>query len=82
MKKIHDYIDYEFILSDAGLLYLVNEYKYDCFTESLDIANEEHEKIDPLLRNFFTINKDLRQINLLSTEEMDIRIRKFIDKHR
>lgn len=82
MKKIHDYIDYEFILSDAGLPYLVNEYKYDCFTESLDIANEEYEKIDPLLRNFFTINKDLRQINLLSTEEMDIRIRKFIDKHR
>ena len=66
MKKIHDYIDYEFILSDAGLPYLVNEYKYDCFTESLDIAKEEYEKIDPLLRNFFEIieNDAKEKVNL------------------
>ena len=80
MRKIHDYIDYEFILSEAGLPYLVKTYGYTCFVDALAIAKEEYQKIDPLLKNYFTINENLEQVSLLSNEEVVNRTQKFIEK--
>ena len=82
LEKNHDYIDYNYILSVAGLPYLVNLYKYDCFAQALKKAEEEHEKIDPLLRGYFTINSDIEQVSLLTVEETKKRLKQFLDKHK
>ena len=55
----HDYIDYNYLLSVAGIPYLVDTYGYDCFVRTLEKAEEEHQIIDPLLHGFFTINEEL-----------------------
>ncbi len=70
LEKNHDYIDYNYILSVAGLPYLVNKYGYNCFANSLEKAQEKYEQIDPLLRGYFTLNQNLEQINLLTHEEV------------
>ena len=80
LEKNHDYIDYNYILSVAGLPYLVNEYGYDCFAKSLEKAREEHEKIDPLLRGYFTLNENLEQVDLLPNEEIQRRQALFLEK--
>ena len=80
LEKNRDYIDYNYILSVAGLLYLVNTYGYDCFVKSLEKAQEEHEKIDPLLRGYFTLNKKLEQVNFLTHEEVRRRTECFLEK--
>ena len=82
LEKNHDYMDYNYILSVAGLPYLVNKYGYDCFVKSLEKAQEEYEQIDPLLRGFFTLNEKLQQVNLLSVEDAQIRLKHFLEKHR
>lgn len=81
LEKNHDYIDYNYILSDAGLPYLVNTYGYDCFVKSLEKAQEEHKQIDPLLRGYFTLNKDLEQVDLLTIAEIRKRTNQFLEKH-
>ena len=80
LEKNHDYIDYNYILSVAGLPYLVNEYGYDCFAKSLEKAQEEHNQIDPLLRGYFTLNQNLEQVNLLTQEEISRRTYQFLEK--
>ena len=80
LEKNHDYIDYNYILSVAGLPYLVNEYGYDCFAKSLEKAQEEHKQIDPLLRGYFTLNQNLEQVNLLTQEEISRRTYRFLEK--
>lgn len=82
LEKNHDYINYNYILSVAGLPYLVNTYAYDCFVKSLEKAHEEHEQIDPLLRGFFTLNDNLEQVNLLSAEEIQKRMNLFLEKRK
>ena len=82
LEKNHDYIDYNYILSVAGLPYLVDVYKYDCFVQALKKAEEEHEKIDPLLRGYFTFNSKLEQVNLLTIAEVMKRSRQFSDKFK
>ena len=82
LEKNHDYIDYNYILSVAGLPYLVTEYGYDCFAKSLEKAQEEHEKIDPLLRGYFTLNQNLEQVNLLTHEELRRRMGQFVEKYK
>jgi hypothetical protein len=81
LEKNHDYIDYEYILSEAGLPYLVNEYDYPCFSDALETANNEYQKIDPLLRGYFTLNENLEHINLISNEEALKRSKEFLKKH-
>ncbi len=81
LEHNHDYVDYEYILSEAGLPYLVNEYDYCCFRDALKIANNEYKKIDPLLRGYFTLNENLEQINLISNEEALKRSKEFLKKH-
>ncbi len=81
LEKNHDYIDYEYILSEAGLPYLVNEYGYRCFSDALETANNEYQKIDPLLRGYFTLNENLEHINLISNEEALKRSKEFLKKH-
>ena len=80
LEKNHDYIDYNYILSVAGLPYLMDLYKYDCFAQALKKAEEEHEKIDPLLRGYFTLNSNMEQVNLLTVEEVQKRSKQFLDK--
>ncbi len=63
LEKNHDYIDYEYILSEAGLPYLVNKYGYFCFSDALETADNEYQKIDSLLRGYFTLNENLEHIN-------------------
>ncbi len=82
LEKNHDYIDYNYILSVAGLPYLVKAYGYDCFVQSLEKAKDEHEKIDPLLRGYFTLDENLNQINLRTAEEIHERTMAFLEKIR
>ncbi len=82
LEKNHDYIDYNYILSIAGLPYLVHTYGYACFTEALKKAEQEHQKIDPLLRGYFTIDNHLKQANLLSLEDIHKQSQLFLDKCR
>ena len=78
LEKNHDYINYNYILSVAGIPYLVDTYGYDCFVRTLETAEEEHQRIDPLLRGYFTLNLNLEQINLLPNEEIQKRSNQFI----
>ncbi len=80
LGKNHDYIDYNYLLSVAGIPYLVDTYGYDCFVKTLEKAKEEHRQIDPLLQGYFTLNKNLEQINLLSIEEVQLRSKAFLKK--
>lgn len=82
LEKNHDYIDYNYILSVAGIPYLFDRYGYDCFATTLKKAKEEYEKIDPLLRGYFTLNEDLEQVNLLSAEEVRKRSQQSLSKYR
>lgn len=82
LEKNHNYIDYNYILSVAGLPYLVDKYGYDCFVRAMKKAEEEHIKIDPLLQGYFTINENLEQVNLLSNEEIQERSQQFLKNHR
>ena len=80
LEKNHDYIDYNYLLSVAGIPYLVDTYGYDCFVKTLEKAEEEHQRIDPLLRGYFTLNTNLEQVNLLSIEEVTWRSERFLEK--
>jgi len=82
LEKNHDYIDYEHILSVAGLPYLANKYGYRCILDTLETAKNEYQKIDPLLRGYFTLNENLKQINLISNEEVLKRSNEFFLKHK
>ena len=82
LEKNHDDIDYNYILSVAGLPYLVKTYGYDCFVQTLEKAKQEHEKIDPLLRGYFTLDENLNQVNLLTDEEIHQRTMAFLEKIR
>ena len=82
LEKNHDYIDYEYILSVAGLSYLAEKYDYACFKETLETAKIEYQKIDPLLRGYFTMNEKLEHINLISNEEALKRTKEFSAKHK
>ena len=82
LEKNHDYIDYNYILSAAGLPYLVKTYGYDCFAETLEQARQEHEKIHPLLRGYFTLDEQMNQVNLLSAEEIRRRSDAFLEAVR
>ena len=81
LENNHDYIDYECILSVAGLPFLVKTYGYDCFVKALEKAKEEYQKIDPILRGFFTLNDKLEQVNLIPHEETIKRTQQFLSKH-
>ncbi len=80
LVKNHDYIDYNYLLSVAGIPYLVDAYGYDCFAKTLEKAEEEHRQIDPLLQGYFTLNENLEQINLLPIEEARRRFGEFLKK--
>lgn len=82
LEKNHDYIDYEYVLSVAGLPYLAEKYGYDCFIHALKKAKEEYQHIDPLLRGYFTLNRELEQIQLLSYKDIVRRGNLFLEKIR
>ena len=80
LDKNHDYIDYSYLLSVAGIPCLVDTYGYDCFVKTLEKAKEEYRRISPLLRGYFTLNTNLEQVNLLSIEEVTWRSERFLEK--
>lgn len=82
LENNHDYIDYEYILSEAGLPYLVKKYGFVSFCDTLETAKNEYQKIDPLLRGYFTLNEKLEHINLISNEEALKRSKEFLEKHK
>ena len=82
MEKLHDYIDFNYILSVAGLPYLAETYGYPCFVKGLETAKTEHEKIDPRLRGYFTLNEKLEQINCLPVGEIRKKMEAFLNSRR
>lgn len=76
------YIDYNYILSVAGLPYLVETYGYSCFAETLEKANFEHRKISSSLHGYFTLDENLEQVNLISPEEARNRMMSFLNEHK
>ncbi len=82
LEKNHDYIDYEYILSVAGLPFLVEKYNYDCLKDTLETAKNEYQKINPLLRGYFTLNEKIEHIDLISNEEALKRSKEFLAKHK
>lgn len=76
------YIDYNYILSVAGLPYLVETYGYSCFVQALEKANQEYAKISSWLRGYFTLNENLEQVNLISPEESRKRMQAFLNEHK
>lgn len=76
------YIDYNYILSIAGLPYLVETYGYPCFAQALAKANQEYAKISSSLRGYFTLNENLEQVNLISPEESLKRMQAFLKEHQ
>ena len=69
LQKIHDYQDYDQILSKAGLPYLCKKYGYDCFFHALSVAEKEYLTIDPLIRGFFTLDEDGNFVDIVSSQE-------------
>ena len=75
------YLDFNYILSAAGLPYLAQTYGYSCFRESLDKAHLEHSRISPSLQGYFTLNENMEQVNLISAEEAGKRMKAFLEAH-
>ena len=80
LQNVHDYQDYEQILSKAGLPYLCKKYGYDCFYQALSVAEKEYLKIDPLLRGFFTLDEFGNVIELLTPQQCRERLETFLKK--
>ena len=77
LEKNHDYIDYNDILSVAGLPYLVDTYGYACFRRAYQVAKEEASKIS-LLMGGYTLDGNLKQISLLSNQKIARRTELFL----
>ena len=75
------YLDFNYILSAAGLPYMAQTYGYSCFRESLDKAHLEHSRISPSLQGYFTLNENMEQVNLISAEEAGKRMKAFLEAH-
>ena len=80
LQKVHDYQDYEQILSEAGLPYLCKRYGYECFFHALSVAKEEYLNIDPLLRGFFTLNEMGDVVEILTPQQIHERLEAFFKK--
>ena len=80
LRNTHDYIDYEPILSKGGLPFLCDKYGYECFNHALAIAAEEYEKINPLLRGYFTMNESGDHIDILTPQQILENTNKFLNK--
>ena len=77
-----NYIDYNYILSVAGLPYLVETYGYTSFVETLEKANFEYRKISSSLKGYFTLDENLEQVTLISPEEARNRMMSFLNEHK
>ena len=78
LEKNHDYIDYNDILSEAGLSYLVDTYGYECFRRAYQKAQEEAQRISPLLLKGFTRDRNLKHVDLLPAKEIIRRQMQFL----
>jgi hypothetical protein len=77
LKNAHEVTDFEYILSEIGLLYLVKKHRYGCFDAVLEAAKEKYESFPDAVRGFFTVDENFRKVSLLPDEE----IRKRTDAH-
>ena len=80
LQRMHDYQDYEQILSKAGLPYLCEKYGYDCFRHALSVAEKEYLNIDPLLRGFFTLDEEGNMVEILTPQQCHERLDAFLKK--
>lgn len=78
----HGTADINYILSVAGLPYLVKTYGYPCFARTLEKAEETRQRIHPLLRDFYTLDENMRQVDLLSPEESARRTIAFLEERK
>ena len=78
----HGTADINDILSVAGLPYLVKTYGYPCFVQTLETAKETQQRIHPLLRDFYTLDERMEQVNLLSPEERHKRTMAYLEEQR
>ena len=78
----HGTADINDILSVAGLPYLVNTYGYPCFVQTLETAKETQHRIHPLLRDFYTLDEKMEQVNLVSPEESRKRTLAVLEERR
>lgn len=81
LEKSCGYIDFNYILSVAGLPYLVKTYGYPCFVQTLEKAHAEYSKLNSGLKGYFTLNEYLEQVNTLSPEECRRRMMAFLEEH-
>ena len=77
LEKLHDYMDYNDILSVAGLPYLVKTYGYDCFREAYQKALDESANV-PCLLGLTTLNERMELVRHVSLEEMKRQIEVFL----
>lgn len=82
LERGHDYLDYNYFLAKPGLPYLVETYGYQCFVKALEKARENHQEMDPLLKDYFTLDERLEHVDLLSSKEALIRSYLFFKKLR
>ena len=78
LKKNHDYMDYNEILSEAGLPYLVKTYGYGCFANAYDTALEESLNV-PCLLGCYTLNERMEMVNRMPAEEMQRQLKAYLE---
>ena len=78
LKKTHDYMDYNEILSVAGLPYLCRVYGYECFTDAYCVALEESLNV-PCLMGSYTLNERMEMVSLLSPEEKQRQLAAYLE---
>jgi hypothetical protein len=80
LEKMHDYTDYNEILSVAGLPYLVKTYGYECFLKAYEKALDESTKV-PCLLGCFTLNERMELVRHATAEEMKRQIESCLTGH-
>jgi hypothetical protein len=69
LYKTMDDADWNYVISNPGLPYLVNTYKYDCLKEALEIAKTEYNKVKLPFKGVYTLDGQLNQVITISADE-------------
>lgn len=67
----YNYQEYEMLRSKFGLLYLVEQYRYDCFKEALDQLEKQYNDMPDECKGFFTLDENGIYVALMTREEID-----------
>jgi hypothetical protein len=69
LYKTMDDADWNYVISNPGLTYLVNAYKYDYLKEAFEIAKTEYNKVKLPFKGAYTLDEQLNQVNTISADE-------------